>query len=262
LQNKSPYNTMLQMTAPSLFDKKTGCIKLGMWSEDSLDHMMREAAYIEDAGEKIAFVSEQFLGVDYREFTLIGGPEKPEEFVINLEEVDCFTFVDYVEAVRLSLSFDEFKDNLKKVRYQSGVVDYVQRNHFFTDWIVFNKEFVEDVTGEVGGQKTKKTNKILNVKEDGTYFLEGINPGEREICFIPSKSVDDTVITRLRSGDYAGIYIEKEGLDVSHVGIIIKKKDSTFLRHASSLESKRRVIDQDLNEYLTNKPGLLVLRAK
>jgi hypothetical protein len=250
------------MTSHSLFDKKTGCIELGRWSEDDLEYIMREAARIEDVGERVAFVSAQFLGIGYIDFTLIGGPEKPEEFVINLEGVDCFTFVDYVEAMRLSLSFAEFKDNLKRVRYQSGVVGYSHRNHFFTDWIVFNKEFVKDITAEIGGQKTVKTDKILNVKEDGTCFLEGINRGKRGIYFIPSGLVDDSVIKRLRNGDYTGIYTEKAGLDVSHVGIIIKKKDSAFLRHASSLESNRKVVDQNLNEYLTGKPGLLVLRAK
>jgi len=237
-------------------------INPGRWSEDDLDHLIREAARIEDVGERIVFFSTRFLGTGYRESTLVGGIETPEILVVNLEEVDCFTFIDYVEAMRLSRSFSEFKDNLKKVRYQSGVVAYAQRNHFFTDWIEFNKEFVEDVSREIGGQKTEKSNKTLNIKEDGTFFLEGISPREREIFFIPTGSVDEAVVERLQNGDYAGIYTEKEGLDVSHVGIIIKKEGNIFLRHASSLEANRKVIDQDLKEYLTNKPGLLVLRAK
>lgn len=248
------------MTVPP-FDEKR-CYELGRWSEDDLNHMICEAARIEEIGERIEFLSAQFLGNDYGEFTLIGSAGTPEEFVINLEGVDCFTFVDYVEAMRLSLSFAEFKDNLKRVRYQSGVVDYVRRNHFFTDWIIFNKEFVEDVTKEVGGLKTKKANKILNIKEDGTFFLEGISPCNRDICYIPTELIDDAVIAGLRNGDYAGIYTEKGGLDVSHVGIIIKTEGKTFLRHASSLEMNRKVIDQNLKEYLTGKPGLLVLRAK
>ncbi|MCX5806348.1 MAG: DUF1460 domain-containing protein [Proteobacteria bacterium] len=250
------------MTAQSPFDEKSCIINPGRWSEDDLDRLMQEAARIEDVGDRIAFVSAKFIGVGYQESTLIGDTGIPEKLVVNLEGVDCFTFIDYVEAMCLSCSFLEFKENLKRVRYHSGMVDYLQRNHFFTDWIDFNREFVEEVTEEVGGQKTKKANKNINIKEDGTFFLEGISPREREICFIPTESIDDAVIAGLRNGDYAGIYTEKAGLDVSHVGIIIKKKGKCFLRHASSLEANRKVIDQDLRKYLTGKPGFLVLRAK
>jgi len=250
------------MATPFYFNKKSRYTELGRWSEDDLDLLIREAAHIEDTGERIAFLSAHFLGIGYKEFTLIGSAGTPEKLVINLEWVDCFTFIDYVEAMRLSRSFLEFKKNLKRVRYQSGVVDFIQRNHFFTDWIVFNNNFVEDVTERVGGQKTEKITKTLNIKEDGTYFLKGIGFTKREICYIPTKMIDDTVIIGLQNGDYAGIYTGREGLDVSHVGIIIKNKGKTFLRHASSLETNRKVIDQNLKGYLTNKPGLLVLRAK
>jgi hypothetical protein len=250
------------MTSLSLFDEKSCIINTGRWSEDDLDRLIWKSAHIEDVGDRIAFLSAQFLGVGYSELTLIGGAGIPEKLVVNLEEVDCFTFLDYVEAMRLSRSFSGFKENLKKVRYQSGVVAYGHRNHFFTDWIEFNKGFVEDATGDVGEQNTKKADKALNLKEDGTFFLEGISSCKRDICYIPTELIDNAVLNRLQNGDYTGIYTDKGGLDVSHVGIIIKQESNTFLRHASSLEMNRKVIDQDLKEYLMAKPGLLVLRAR
>ena len=76
--------------------------------------------------------------------------QTPEVLTINLAGVDCFTLLDYVEAMRLSASFDDFKKNLKKIRYQSGIVDYQHRNHFFTDWIEFNSDLVADVTKQIG----------------------------------------------------------------------------------------------------------------
>jgi hypothetical protein len=66
---------------------------------------------------------------------------------------------------------------------------------------------------------------------------------------------------RLSTGDYAGIYTEREGLDVSHVGIIIRRQGALFLRHASSVPDERAVIDQDLREYMKGRPGLIVLRS-
>jgi hypothetical protein len=34
------------------------------------------------------------------------------------------------------------------------------------------------------------------------------------------------------------------------------------LRHASSLKKNRRVIDEDLKEYLKTKPGIIVFRPR
>ncbi len=84
----------------------------------------------------------------------------------------------------------------------------------------------------------------------------------REVAYIPSKCVDAEVTKKLKTGDYVGIYSEQEGLDVSHVGIVIKKKDAIDLRHASSVKTKRGVVDEDLKKYLESKPGIIVLRPK
>lgn len=250
-------------------------INLGNWTQDKLDHIMHESSKIKDAGSRINFLSRQFLDMDYKESTLIGDANTEEVFVINLEGTDCFTYIDYIEAMRLSGSFSEFKENLKKVRYRAGEVAFKNRNHFFTDWREFNSEFVDDATEQIGAQKTKSITKILNQKEDGTYFLEGIHPREREIKYIPSDTIDDSVMDKMKTGDYAGIYSAIQGLDVSHVGIIIKDRESiypvrkkfpakpsnrVYLRHASSEKKHRKVIDQDFKDYISDKPGLIVLR--
>ncbi|MGH7890614.1 MAG: N-acetylmuramoyl-L-alanine amidase-like domain-containing protein, partial [Thermodesulfobacteriota bacterium] len=131
-----------------------------------------------------------------------------------------------------------------------------------TDWPVFNKDHVRDVTKKIGGEKTNAEEKVLNKKEDGTYFLPGIPVKERKIEYIPSSAVDDVVIYGLRTGDYIGIYSDIQGLDVSHTGIFIKKGDKIFLRHASSREKNRKVVDEDFKDYIANKPGIIVFRPK
>jgi hypothetical protein len=100
----------------------------------------------------------------------------------------------------------------------------------------------------------------LNLRADGSFWLEGIEPQARTITFIPSAAVDEAVTSNLRTGDYAGLYSEKEGLDVSHVGLIIRKEDTLLLRHASSAPDARSVIDQDFLVYMRGRPGLIVLR--
>jgi len=200
--------------------------------------------------------------VPYQEATLIGDEHTPEALVINLAGVDCFTFIDYVEAMRRSESFSAFRENLRKVRYRGGVVGYTQRNHFFTDWIAANAGFIDDVTGQIGAGKLKKVTKKLNAADSGGQLLPGIDVRKRELYYIPVSVIDTGVLARLRTGDYLGIYAVQEDLDVSHVGIVIQKSSGTVFRHASSQKRHRRVVDEDLAGYLVRKPGIIVLRPR
>ncbi|MGD0282756.1 MAG: N-acetylmuramoyl-L-alanine amidase-like domain-containing protein [Dissulfurispiraceae bacterium] len=235
---------------------------LGKWTRDSLDNMLRKSSSYITPGKRIRYISSFFLGVAYKESTLTGDSRTPEVFVINFQGVDCFTFIEYVEAMRLSGSFQEFEKCLKKIRYRSGKVAFTARKHFFTDWSEFNRDFVDDVTRLAGGQKTVLVRKQLNKKDDGTAFLCGIEPYGREISYIPSFTLTDRVVNNLKTGDYIGIYSGTSGLDVSHVGIFIKTRGETYLRHASSVKSQKTVIDQDFKSYVTAKPGIVVLRPK
>jgi hypothetical protein len=186
----------------------------------------------------------------------------PEVFVINLAGIDCFTFLDYVEAMRRSGSFSEFMEDVKKVRYHDGNVRHESRNHFFTDWTELKAALVEDVTGSIGREQTVTIKKTLNQRENGTLLLKGIKLRKREVSYIPSIAVNEAVLSRIQTGDYAGIYSELPELDVSHVGIIIRDRGETWLRHALSGRGKGKVVDQELRGYIKDKPGVVLLRPK
>jgi hypothetical protein len=235
-------------------------ILLGVWSEEGLDGLIAESTKIKDIGERISFLSGQFLGVPYKESTLIGSATMPERLVVNIEAFDCFTFLDCVEAMRLSRFFADFHENLIRVRYKAGIVSYDRRNHFFTDWSEQNREFVYDRTKEIGGKKAETVAKILNRKDDGSVLLPGIGPIERTISYIPSEGLDKTISQLFQTGDYIGIYSDLPGLDVSHVGIVVKDGPNIDFRHASS--AARKVIDEDFSEYIAGKPGIVVLRPR
>jgi cell wall-associated NlpC family hydrolase len=232
----------------------------GRWSPGSLDALIRASLVIAAAGERIAFLSEKFLGTPYREFTLIGEETASEVLVVNLEGLDCFTFIDYIEAMRLSGSFPEFTEKLRKVRYRSGEVAFSKRNHFFSDWTEYNRDCVLDVTEAIGGKNTEKTRKILNRKGDGTKIVNGVPTVERVISHIPSEAIDRTILGRLRTGDYVGVYSSLQGLDVSHVGVVISEGKTVSLRHASV--KYRSVVDEDLAAYIAGTSGLMVLRPR
>jgi len=237
-------------------------ILLGDNSERELTHLLSQASVNRDTGERIAYLSGQLLGTPYKESSLIGNKDTPEVFVIDLSGVDCFTYLEYVEAMRISQSFFEFRTNLQKVRYKTGKIAFGARNHFFTDWSEYNTERIDEVTETIGCSRIVRSEKLLNRKQDGTDFLEGIQPELRSIRYLPSESVDGEICSLLKTGDYLGIYARSPGLDVSHVGILIKEHNTVKFRHASSQEQYRKVVDEDFRSYLADKPGILILRPK
>jgi hypothetical protein len=237
-------------------------IDLGQWTEHDLDMILQEASRISENGKRIDILSRHFLEVKYRENTLAGSSITPEVFVINLDALDCFTFLDYIESMRLSTSFADFKRNLVMVRYKSGKIDYINRNHFFSDWREFNKDTLQDISLQIAGEKTMTIKKILNLREDGTLYLPGLAPVERTIDYIPASAIDEFIIRKCKTGDYIGIYTDEPGLDVTHVGIIIKNKGKIYLRHASSHPEYRQVIEQDFLTYMVGKPGFFILRPR
>ncbi len=72
----------------------------------------------------------KYLDVPYVAHTLEA--DGPEELVINCDEVDCTTLVEYVLAETLTpkladgdISESAFADNLQKIRYRDGKIDGV-----------------------------------------------------------------------------------------------------------------------------------------
>jgi hypothetical protein len=127
---------------------------------------------------------------------------------------------------------------------------------------VFNSDYIVDASSDTGAEKITNVRKILNDKGDGTFFIPGVSCRGREFIYVPAIYINETVIGNLKFGDYIGIYSEKEGLDVSHVGIIIREQGAVMLRHASSLNKYRKVVDEDFKEYMKDKPGIIVLRPR
>ncbi|MCM2265905.1 MAG: DUF1460 domain-containing protein [Desulfuromonadales bacterium] len=221
-----------------------------------------ELAASTDPGARVVKISEKFLGTPYRARTLIGGADIPEQLVAEFGGVDCFTLLDYVEALRRSATPDDFPARLVEVRYRDGIIAWDHRRHFFTDWAAAPDGRIVDVTVEVGGNQTRRAIKQLNRSAAGTRLLAGVEVRERPVSLIPPQALDASVSSRLRSGDYLGIYAPEEGLDVSHVGIVIRRDDHLYLRHASSRRESGRVIDSDLAAYLAGKSGIVILRPR
>lgn len=234
-------------------------IDLGRWRPADLAGLL--AAAPAAPGARIAALSRHLLGTPYVPHTLVGGPHTPEQLVVDLAGVDCFTFLDVIEALRRAAGPADFPAQLRQVRYRDGVVAYRHRRHFFSDWVADPGTGLRDVTAAVGGDRARTVVKALNRKADGSRWLPGIPVVRRRLTYLPGNRLDREVLARLQSGDYLGIYSEQAGLDVSHVGLLVVTGDRYLLRHASSRPGLRRVVDVDLRDYLRDRPGLVVYRV-
>ena len=225
---------------------------------DSALHLPRSAAG-DDTGTRIAAVSAQFLGVPYQAQTLIGSAMVPEKLVVDLRSVDCFTYLDYVEALRKSSTYPGFVQNLVRTRYTGDQVSFFHRRHFFTDWAAMQPANALDVTRQLS-EHSQRVTKDLNRKADGSPFLAQLGITRRQVDYIPSRYVDQAVIDRLRTGDYIGIYTPAQGLDVTHAGIFINGDQGPMLRNASMRVANMKVVDSPFLAYIKSVPGIVVLR--
>lgn len=211
-------------------------------------------------GERIAQISAAFLRTPYQAHTLKGSPEIPESLVVNFHGVDCFTLLDYVQALSASRDRASFEANLIRTRYAGGEVRYLNRRHFFSDWFAETPRNAADVTGSLSPQAVTVV-KLLNRAIRGKPQVRGLGVISRRITYLPAKAITPQVLAQIRTGDYVGVYATAPALDVTHAGIAVRHDGRLWFRNASSLATTRKVVDMPFRDYMRSKPGIIVLRA-
>ncbi|MCI9608012.1 MAG: DUF1460 domain-containing protein [Muribaculaceae bacterium] len=226
-------------------------------------------------GELVVKLGEEFIGVPYRGGTLEG---MPEELTVNLDGMDCMSFVENVLALAVTLeekrtSWIDFVYNLERLRYRGGNMDgYSSRLHYFSDWVVDNSHrgLVSDVTARIANPAYQvKTLEFMSRNRDkypaladSLEFerLKGMEMGYRShrYPYIKSTQVDNASI---RPGDIIAVTTKTPGLDVSHVGIAVNVDGKIHLLHASSKEGKVCVTKISLAEYLKRNRGASGIRV-
>jgi hypothetical protein len=201
--------------------------------------------------KRIDAISARFIDCPYVTNSLVGSPDLPEQLVIKLDGFDCVTYMETVLALALSETAEQFRDNLIRIRYQNGEVEWRKRNHYMVDWWRNNEQqgLIVDLTR--GSDSVEKNRELAAIKELPT----------RRISFrlFPKKNFK-RVEKRLQAGDFICFGSTKKSLDVFHAGIIIRRDDKILLRHAS--RTARKVIEQDVTDFLQNNrmSGLVLLR--
>ncbi|WP_149273980.1 N-acetylmuramoyl-L-alanine amidase-like domain-containing protein [Pareuzebyella sediminis] len=233
-----------------------------------------------DFGKTLVAVGKTFLGTPYVAKTLEIGDK--ETLVVNLQGLDCTTFVENVLAFGLMLTHDQhtFTDFIKileTIRYKNGMLDgYGSRLHYFSEWISNNEEkgLLKNITGAIGGIEIKKAIDFMGthrdlypfLADDGNYqkivATEAVLNG-RSFCYLPQDQIEVNEHL-IKSGDIIALATSINGLDVTHTGIASREQDGRIhLLHASTGSMEVEVSDLPLAEYLKGikkNIGILVAR--
>jgi len=207
---------------------------------------------------------------------------EPEKLVINLRELDCTTFAESSLALALTIkkgnpTFEKFCDNLQNIRYYNGeIINYTSRIHYFSDWIFENSKigFIADASEEIGHIPYPLNVNFMSTHPESyrqlkgnSSFVSAIAEKEKQISmrkmfYIPEENLA-AVENQLNDGDIIGLTTTIKGMDVSHVGILIKQNGRVHLLHASSVLKKVVVSEELLEQYLKSSKsvtGIMVAR--
>lgn len=231
---------------------------------------------------RVAYIGKEFLGTPYVAGTLES--DEGERLTINMEEMDCTTYVETVMALAYTIgegrtSWRDFAYNLERLRYRSGEQkDFGSRLHYPSDWIVDNvhRGNFKEVTGSLAGSEHQVKSLDFISRNRGKYpalsdsisydRIRNTELGYRNHRFpyikAPKLTMKD-ITAQLREGDIVLITTKTPGLDVQHMGIIVIEDGTPKLMHASSAAGKVIIDKMPLSEYVRRNrtaTGIRILR--
>ena len=235
--------SLLQMLAAApLLAAVAGGSALAEAAATSIARLIKESRTVPEAlasvSERMDFISRALLGVRYQANTLIGGPRRPERFVVRDDAFDCVTFCEFVLAAALARDYGEFETVLRTVRYEHGKVVWAERNHYFAEWC---RRAVENgICAPVAMPDTVTIDKTVHWG----------NQGRRQVSIagVPSASLLANG-ELLANGDVIGFVSRRPDLDFFHTGLVIFEDDGALMLR-SAAQSRRRVIDEPMARFL------------
>jgi len=241
---------------------------------------------------------EALQGKDYVRAPLEHEPDR-ERVYAGFARFDCVTYVETVLALsetiaRHERSFDDYAAHLASLRYRNGEPAYCDRLHYFSDWIRSGVAAgrLDDVTSLVAGSGA---NLAFAAEPQGLNFMsrnaatipalatdasrlacvqrseEAISvslahatDGTPGFAYIPKARLGE-VLERLQGGDIVAWVAEQPGLDVIHVGIVVRRGRPVLGFAHASLRTGGVAVAPDLQAYaktLSRQRGLIVLRPR
>jgi hypothetical protein len=227
----------------------------------------------------IVEVGLSFLETPYVIASLENGLE--ERMVINLREMDCTTFAENCLALSRVIKsgktdFDTYVLELERIRYRDGIRNqYPSRLHYFSEWISDNtKKGIVDGTPNKNGEKSDKPINYMSthpasypVLKEHPELIPSIAEQEKALSktgfmYFPKNDIPN-LHQHLKHGDIIALTSSIAGVDVNHVGIILKKGSEFHLLHAPLSGKKVLVSDGPIADFLkpeSKNSGIMIAR--
>ncbi len=215
--------------------------------------ILDEVRGLEAIGSRIDAISRHFIGFPYLEGPLVGSSTLPERLTASLGGFDCVTYVESVLALARASTATGFVENLRRIRYAGGDVDWRRRNHYMTAWIR-NNQSAGIVRNRTRGAGLVERDRRLNV-------VEGMPARNVRVRSVRKREfmrrADET-----ETGDIAFFASTRTNLDVFHVGLLVRSEDRVVLRHAA--RSRGRVVEEGLRGFLVRNrmAGVILVRPQ
>lgn len=209
----------------------------------------------------------------------------PEQLTINIDQLDCVTFVENCFAMAMTvrdggLSWRQFARNIESLRYRGGLQKgYDSRLHYTTDWIGDNiyRGNITDVTPTLPDHRsvlksldfmTRNRDIYPALADDSIYQrCRDIEAGFRSMripYMTKEASTQKNVVSLLRDGDMISFVSKKDGLDSSHVALLRIENGKPYMMHASLKKGKVVFETAPLFDYFKyqkrDSPGWRVVR--
>lgn len=228
-------------------------------------------------------IAELFLDTPYKNGTLEG--EGEETLRVNLNEMDCTTFVETVLALAYTSgehrqSWHDFAFNLRRIRYREGETSgYASRLHYVSDWILDNVargNFMEVTTMAPEARYAVKSldymsanrNAYPALADDNNFAgIKNVESGfsNHRFPYLKASWVKSKRLAELtRNGDVVVFTTSTKGLDATHMGIVKMVDGVPRLIHASSKTGKVVLDPLTIEEYVKRyRPeGLRIIRLR
>lgn len=237
------------------------------WTDQSRDTIEIERLIaigipIKEDGKRISTIGRSLLDRPYVASTLEGTPEM---LTVNLDGLDCTTFVESVASLARVAGHRggwlDYLVALEEIRYRGGQMNgYGSRLHYISEWAVNNtvRGIIKEVTNQAPrvnyivrtiDYMTSHRDSYPALKDDTEFErIKNVEAGLRGHRFPYIKTGDliqKDVKTWLQDGDIVAFVTGMNNLDVTHMGIIVNESGTLKIMHASS--KKKQVVIDDLS---------------
>jgi len=180
-------------------------------------------------------------------------------------------------TVKLKKSdFESYAAELEKIRYRDGIRNqYPSRLHYFSDWVQNNE--IKGIISGAPNQDGVKSDKVINYMSTNpsNYPVLREHPeiipiiaqqekvlSEKGFMYFPKSNIAN-LYRNLKHGDIVAFTSSIDGIDVNHVGIVVKKSNEFYLLHASKSGKKVLVAESPIADFIkpaSKNNGIIIAR--